>query len=442
MRAVLALALAIVSGAPVLEAEAPGLVRALLGRDAWREALRVAFAHGGPSPAPELRAARAEALYRAGRLEEAEAVLAPLASDPEAPARASMTLGLLRVAQGRAEEGARALDAALARAPDDPDVVFAAAEAALTRARSAELLARFLAFERTGDAERREAAEGALRLARALGERPTWVPVARPERVEIPLRALPDGAGGTRGYVVEADLGGKRPVPLLLDTGSGGLFLVARAVRKQAVPLSEDTVFAGGGEGRQATRRALLPKAALGTLAWKDALVTLAERELEPRGRFLGVIGLSVFDGYRVTLDLAAPRIVLEAGASLPEGEPYWTVQGQWLVQAHASGSPGLYLLDTGAGASTVSFEVAGTGKSAGPAARHEGYSGQLASRWAPGIEVSWGGRSTGSRTLAALDLAQRSRLGGVEIAGHLGLDLLAGRTVILDTVGHRVRVR
>jgi hypothetical protein len=29
-----------------------------------------------------------------------------------------------------------------------------------------------------------------------------------------------------------------------------------------------------------------------------------------------------------------------------------------------------------------------------------------------------------------------------VEIAGHLGLDLLAGRTVILDTAGHRVRVR
>ena len=417
-------------------------MRALLGRDAWREALRVAFEHGGPSPAPELRAARAEALYRAGRLAEAEGVLAPLAGDPEAPARASMTLGLLRVAQGRAEEGARALDAALARAPDDPDVVFAAAEAAPTRARSAELLTRFLALERAGDAERREAAEGALRLARALGERPTWVPVARPERVEIPLRALPDGAGGTRGYIVEADLGGKRPVPLLLDTGSGGLFLVARAVRKQAVPVSDDTVFAGGGEGRQATRRALLPKAALGTLAWKDALVTLAERELEPPGT---VPGGDRPVGVRRLPRHARPGGAADrarGGARLPEGEPYWTVQGQWLVQAHASGSPGLYLLDTGAAASTVSFEVAGAGKSAGPAPRHEGYSGQLTSRWAPGIEVSWGGRSTGSRTLAALDLAQRSRLGGVEIGGHLGLDLLAGRTVILDTVGHRVRVR
>jgi len=259
--------------------------------------------------------------------------------------------------------------------------------------------------------------------------------------VEIPLRPLPDGGGRTRGYVLDADLGGKRPVPLLLDTGSGGLFLVARAVRKQAVPLSEETVFAGGGEGRQATRRALLPKAAIGTVAWKDALVTLADRELEPTGRYLGVIGLSVFEGYRVTLDLATPKMVLEAGARVPDGEPYWTVQGQWLVQALASGSRGLYLLDTGASASAVSFEVAGPAARSTAGGKHEGYSGRLASRAVSGIEISWAGRSTGSRPLAALDLSQRSRLGGVEIGGQVGLDLLAGRTLVLDTVGQRMRV-
>jgi hypothetical protein len=241
--------------------------------------------------------------------------------------------------------------------------------------------------------------------------------------------------------VLDADLGGKRPVPLLLDTGSGGLFVVARAVRKQAVPLSEETVFAGGGEGRQATRRALLPRAAIGALSWKDALVTLADRELEPTGRYLGVIGLSVFEGYGVTLDLSAPRILLQEADRLSGGDPYWTVQGQWLVRAHASGEPGLYLLDTGATASTVSFEVAGPEGQPGGGGSHDGYSGRLASRAVSGMEITWSGRSTGGRPLAALDLAQRSRLGGVEIGGHVGLDLLAGRTLVFDTVNRRVRV-
>src|SRR6185436_10711736 len=129
------------SEAPEDAAAAAGLVRALLGRDAWQEALRTSAAYGGEAPAPVLRAARGEALYRAGFLEEAEAALLPL-SPPEPPPRALLTLGLLRVAQGREDEGARTLDAALEHAPDDPDVVFAAAEAAPSRARAAELLAR------------------------------------------------------------------------------------------------------------------------------------------------------------------------------------------------------------------------------------------------------------------------------------------------------------
>jgi hypothetical protein len=422
-------------------------VRALLRRDAWREALQLSRAQG--------EAALLEVLYRAGLLQELDARLdarlrSLAAGGTEAlPARTAMTLGLLRLAQGRAEEGALALASALARAPADPDVVFAAAGAAPTRARSAELLVRFLALPPAGaisDGERREAAEGSLRLQRALGERRTWIPLAQPERLEIPLRALSDGRGGIRGYVLDADLGGKRPVPLLLDTGSGGLFLVARAVRRQAVPLSDETVFAGGGKGRQATRRALLPRMALGqTIAWQDALVTVAEREIEPTGRYLGVLGLSVFDGYRVTLDLAAPRLVLERGARLTGGEPYWVVEGQWLVRAAAGTTEGLYLLDSGAAASAVSWvaaEAAGASldtAGGGPVAR--GYSGALATRWARGVALRFAGRSTGGDALPAFDLAQRSRLGGVEVSGQIGLDLLAGRRLVLDTVGRRLEV-
>jgi len=38
-----------------------------------------------------------------------------------------------------------------------------------------------------------------------------------------------------------------------------------------------------------------------------------------------------------------------------------------------------------------------------------------------------------------AVDLTQRSRLGGTQISGFLGLDLLDGLEVVLDTVHRRV---
>ena len=38
-------------------------------------------------------------------------------------------------------------------------------------------------------------------------------------------------------------------------------------------------------------------------------------------------------------------------------------------------------------------------------------------------------------------DLTQRSRLGGVEISGFLGMDLLDGMTIVVDTRGRKVAV-
>ena len=38
-------------------------------------------------------------------------------------------------------------------------------------------------------------------------------------------------------------------------------------------------------------------------------------------------------------------------------------------------------------------------------------------------------------------DLTQRSRLGGVEISGFLGMDLLDGTTIVVDTRARRVAV-
>ena len=43
------------------------------------------------------------------------------------------------------------------------------------------------------------------------------------------------------------------------------------------------------------------------------ALVSTTSREIEPTGRYLGILGLSVFKGYRVTIDLRRPHVRPEA---------------------------------------------------------------------------------------------------------------------------------
>jgi hypothetical protein len=62
------------------------------------------------------------------------------------------------------------------------------------------------------------------------------------------------------------------------------------------------------------------------------------------------VLGLNVFSGYRVTMDLVKGRLLLTPAADDAAGAPYWDVGGQMLVNVSAdSGPEGLFLFDTGA---------------------------------------------------------------------------------------------
>ncbi|HZN54995.1 MAG TPA: aspartyl protease family protein, partial [Candidatus Polarisedimenticolaceae bacterium] len=277
-----------------------------------------------------------------------------------------------------------------------------------------------------------------------LGERRVWVVSEKPERLEIPLQPL---AGSDAAYVVEAALANKKKVRLLLDTGSTGLFVVERAVRKGGLtPLSSETVFAGGGEGRTKSSRALLPSLAIGGLAFRDVLVTTTTSEFDPQGRFHGVLGVNVFQGYRVTIDLPGRRLVLEPPGGEAPGAPYWDVEGQMLVRAGAAGGPdGLFVFDTGAVRSMIGSGFA----QAMPAARTSSdaavrtYGGNVrGATLVRGVELRFldlsGSKAAG---VHAADLTQRSRLGGVEVSGFLGMDLLAGKRIVIDTQARRVDV-
>jgi len=417
-------------------------VRELISKDHWQEALVEARELSQAKPGPAAAAALGEALYRAGRIDEAGDVLNPLATATDAPPRGVAQLGLVRAAQGRDEEAARLLDRAVSAAPDDPWVLLRAAGAAASRARAIELLNAYLARSAGDDADRIEGAKGTVRLYTALGERKIWVSAAQPEHAEIPIKPMVGG----RGFVIEAKLANKKKIRLLLDTGSTGLFVVERAVKKGGyTPLSEETVFAGGGEGRTPSSRGLLQRLTLGSLEFSNALVTTTTTEFDPQGRIHGVLGLSVFSGYRIGLDLAKGRMILEPSAPMAEGEPYWDVGGQLLVRADTEGGPsGLFLLDTGAVRSMLDTKFAASvpGSRVVSEAGVRTYGGNVAGATAiRGVILHFRGLSGPAGVLHAADLTQRSRLGGVEVSGFLGMDLLDGKRLVIDTRARRVDV-
>jgi tetratricopeptide (TPR) repeat protein len=422
--------------------------RALLVDDDWASALTLArqAVESDPERA-EAVAVLGEALFRAGRMEEVDALLRPAAADSSAAPRALATLARLRAAAGRGPESDRLMARAVDAAPNDREIVFWAGDLTGDRKLAVDLLGRYLEL-RTGDkTERDEAVEGTIRLFKQLGTRAIWVAERRPERVELPLTRIWDSAGNVQGYVLQARIGDRdKPVRLLLDTGTSGLFLLERVARKRGFePLAEKTVFGGGGKRRHTTERGLFGSFTLGDLAFTDALASTTRKEFDSTGRFHGLLGIGIFAGYRITLDLAEERLLLERRDDSFEGSAYWWISGQMLVEAQTAGQPrGLFLFDTGATASVLALEyvrrIDETRLQESTAVR--GFGGLVeGARLVRGLELQFQRQSTGDRPLVAYDLSLVSRLGGVEVSGLMGLDLVGRGRIIIDSASQQVRI-
>jgi hypothetical protein len=104
-----------------------------------------------------------------------------------------------------------------------------------------------------------------------------------------------------------------------------------------------------------------------------------------------------------------------------------------------------LFLFDTGASASVLDLQYAKGVPQAvlDEGASLSGYGGAIGRAYlVRGTRLEFQGLDTGDGLLRATDLSLRSHLGGVQLGGFLGLDLLGSRTVVVDTVSRRVKVK
>ena len=433
---------------PIDGCAAEGRVVALVELHRWREALEEARTFYERDPGqPRVVTALGEALYRAGEMPEVRQLLTPLAAGQAPPASVLTLMGLVSVAEGMSEDAIGWMERAVRTTSEDRRVWFRAAEAVKSRADAIRRLERYLELSDGDDADRIEGARGRLRILRALGDRPVWIVQSRPDHVELPLQLLALPGGRLLGAVVKVRIGEKgKPVRLLLDSGSSGLFVVERMARKRGFDkLSVETAFGGGGEKRHASRRGLFSQFVVGELVFRDALASTTPVEFDPTGRYHGVLGLSIFDGYRVTIDLSRGKLVLDLDDERIDGSTYWMVAGQMLVRAASRDGPtALFLFDTGATTSVLDLDYAerAPGAELHEGATLRGYGGAIGRAFVVrGTRMTFQGFDTGDASLRATDLSLRSHLGGVQLGGFLGLDLLGGRRLVVDTVARRVRV-
>lgn len=291
-----------------------------LGAGRFKEAEEAFARLAKAAPQSALRAEaelrRAEALLRLDRLDDAAALLQPLADDASQPLStdAALNLAVVDLRRDRAEEALKTLDVALDRAgasPQVPALLYRSAEALRALDRKDEARARFLKVAETdpndpwADVAWREAARLALeagdnaeaaKLAAAFAEKFPTSPLVAEVRLIQGRAAMAQGDPKAAIKALEplvdpkeAEKGGAKPVATaeLLDKARYELALAHRA---DGQPEKADALLAGlaedSGKATAADASFLIGQSHLEAGRFQEALADLRRYlEADPDGR-------------------------------------------------------------------------------------------------------------------------------------------------------------
>lgn len=321
--------------------------------DDWQAGLRLARAALAASPQrPELRGRIVRALWRAGRIEEAERLAAeiPAHTDDRVALRALIVIHLARGENQRAGELAARLEALESLTADDLLHVFAARLALKQAGGRVDLLRR---IERLTDARNgypeiyiAESIDGVAAFLDAVGPRP----LNQIDRY---------GAARMSALVMfnlpscEAFINGGGPYRLVLDTGGSIMVSLDEKVAEEIGLKSVARASVRGVSGKQETGQALLDELQIGTITCKRVMA----RTFDVRGALMnaadGIIGTGIFADGRMMLDFANGQLVISRSQAAPAAgeavELRLVADAKLMTPVTLAGQPAVALLDTAA---------------------------------------------------------------------------------------------
>jgi tetratricopeptide (TPR) repeat protein len=421
-----------------------GLVRSLLKADDVKAADESSQKALAALPDSALvQAARGDVYFRRGMIPQAEDEYQTALKVDGKCARAWLGQGKVDEVYARHTKAKTAIDKAHELDAEDGDAVYEWA-IRLPYPESVAALERHLAeFHNDPEEERRE--REYKEFVKAIAGRKVWVPARDVERTEIKMELLTIGPSmARRGYGLRVRLNDRATVTLMLDTGSSGVTITRKLAEKiGASKLSEQALEGVGKSGPAVGYKAWVDKVVIGDLEFHDCFIHATPREI---AQVDGTIGTDVFSKYLIMLDFPGHKLRLEPlparGGDGPEsGQAEAFTQtflfGHFLLLPTEVGkkASGLFVIDSGANANTISSELARLM----PEMRAfnspvSGASGVANSAFiADDATLRFARVSRTGERISTVDLHSVSKGLGVEISGQIGFSAMESLKLTID---------
>jgi len=363
-------------------------------------------------------------------------------------------LGRLNFYENNINEGFKYLLKALELKSDEPDYLFACAQAA-SRAElykaAADNYEHFLRVSSEVDKDRRDRIKGLIRFLRALGTKGKLYDIGGSELTSVPFELE-----GNRPIITLRINNKAEPLRFVLDTGSGiSVLSEATAKRLKISPITKGGYAKGiGGDGKFEIVYGLVRKVSIGDVSITNVPVYL--REIQYQGQTIdGYIGLALISKFLTTIDYGDRTFSLtrrsdDAREFQKSGDislPLRLTSSGFLsgeVQLEGVDSLLNFIVDTGASVSVISERVA-KHDGISPFANAEkmrvigsaGVRDDVSSFMLP--RITFGKHSRTSIKAVALDLDLINESSGFEQAGILGGNFLKNYRLTFDFKNSKV---
>jgi predicted aspartyl protease len=281
-----------------------------------------------------------------------------------------------------------------------------------------------------------------MELVKALEGREAMALASPYHAAEIPLRGFVSDATHMRTYGVEVMINGV-PVNLVLDTGAAGIVMTPPAAERAGLSRLSDSTVRGFGDNTKvaAGYGAVAEHFRIGDVEYRNAVINVTGQSLV--GIEDGLIGSNVFSDFLITVDFPAGKLQLDP---LPGYRPGNELQDRMespemrdaarvfrfghllLVPARVGTHEGLFVMDSGAARSMMSYDMAAEVSNLNRDDRTglRGLSGKVGDVYKTGnLVLEFAGFTQKNMGMTAIDTWQLSHRLGTEISGFLGLPIL-----------------